>query len=343
MELHRKRYLLTLNPQIDFNTEESVLLTLSAPGNISANPQFQKFKTKFLDDLEKEFCFQKFKGKGGHINLTRDTSKEKPLSCSYTKSKKKESIGDVYIGLLFIASVFLLLTCIVHLIIWDYQTLHGWTIFSEVFSNFFMILTVGLSHYYVRDLDIGPASPGCITLAITSHFFFLSTFHWMTVINYNLWKTFRQLRDPASRNSNKIVTYTFYTAFAIGVPLIVVMFSFLVEYLHNQYSDESEKSNVMVTTLKKMFMKPNYGKKFCYMSKEAQGHYIYYPIGTLIVTNAVLFGLTAFSLLKHRKETKILEGNRNVSTRKNGRCDNCTRPPGAGPTQSVFVFAKLFS
>ncbi|CAG7825137.1 unnamed protein product, partial [Allacma fusca] len=46
-----------------------------------------------------------------------------------------------------------------------------------------MILTVGLSHYYVRDLDIGPASPWCITLAITSHFFFLSTFHWMTVIN----------------------------------------------------------------------------------------------------------------------------------------------------------------
>ena len=76
----------------------------------------------------------------------------------------QKPIQDIYIFLLFVASAFLLMTVIVYTIIWDRHTLHGWTVFSEVLSNFLMIVTVGLAHYFVRNVDNGPPSYGCVAL-----------------------------------------------------------------------------------------------------------------------------------------------------------------------------------
>lgn len=104
----------------------------------------------------------------------------------------KDAIAPLYLVILFSSALILLLTALIYLILWKTQNLHGWCIFCEVISMFLMILCVTIAHSLARNPDAGDyGSVHCVVIGACAHFFFLSTFCWLTVINADLWWNFR--------------------------------------------------------------------------------------------------------------------------------------------------------
>jgi len=49
------------------------------------------------------------------------------------------------------ASVILLITAVVYLLLWNKHNVYEWTVFFEVISMLFMIISVGAAHTVARD------------------------------------------------------------------------------------------------------------------------------------------------------------------------------------------------
>jgi peptidoglycan/LPS O-acetylase OafA/YrhL len=57
--------------------------------------------------------------------------------------------------MLFSASLILFITAVVYLLLWDKHNLYEWTVFFEVVSMLFMIVSVAVAHTVARDPNEG--------------------------------------------------------------------------------------------------------------------------------------------------------------------------------------------
>jgi len=51
---------------------------------------------------------------------------------------------------------------------------------------------------------------------------------------------------------------------------------------------------------------PNYGQLNCYFAKQAQGPYLYYPMGVILVVNLMLFIMTVVTVYNYRRDTQAI-------------------------------------
>jgi len=122
------------------------------------------------------------------------------------------------------ASCFLLITIVVYVMLWERQNVHGWTSLSYFTSLFGMFLLTGIDEFgYVFFYNGGRAGPhwACYSLAVGSHFFWLSAFCWMSAVNFDLWWTFRALLPTASK-SKGLKQFLIYTVVCVGIPTVIV-------------------------------------------------------------------------------------------------------------------------
>ena len=129
------------------------------------------------------------------------------------------------------SSIFLLLTFIVYLLLWNQHGLHGWTTLGHSSSMFFMYIFLGTAHILQVQTTNGLAvlkTMECVAVGVLSHFFFLSTFCWLTLISFDLWYTFRSF-SPNSSKSKSARRFCFYVFFGWGVPTVFVIISRILD------------------------------------------------------------------------------------------------------------------
>ncbi|CAL8098922.1 unnamed protein product [Orchesella dallaii] len=191
----------------------------------------------------------------------------------------------MYVIAMMVASVFLFLTALVYLILWKRQSIHGWTFLGYVVSLLLTFVFLSLAHL------MSAGESDCSFIGIACHFFFLSTFAWLTALNFDIYWTFRSM-NPNPGRSKEAIRFLCYSIFAIGLPVIIVSVGLILDEI---YGDDPE-SEVIV---------PRYGVSRCTMDRQADLPYLFGPISVLLACNLILFPTTLYYIYKSQKMAKM--------------------------------------
>ncbi|KAK5639760.1 hypothetical protein RI129_010571 [Pyrocoelia pectoralis] len=215
------------------------------------------------------------------------------LVCLESVTEEKE--GLYTLGMM-ISMPFLLATFIVYGLLPE-RNLHGKSLMSYVISLFgaYLCLVVMQEHTDV-------VGPGCIALGTLCLFFFMVSFLWMNVMSIDIWWTFRWVGIRGLSGNKKEVErkrFLLYTAYSWGVPLIFVIIVTII--------NASAPFNA--------WYKPGIGDGQCWFTHDMGVLlYFYGPLATIIVINVALFTLTALTIKKTQKDTKVLRQGENKSS-----------------------------
>ena len=119
----------------------------------------------------------------------------------------------------------------------------------------------------------------CRVIGILTHLFFLIAFCWMSVMAFDVWRTFhRQFR--VSSRSRKVSKFPVYCTFTALVPLILVTLSIAFDYV--------EAPNIP---------SPGYGNPFCWINNKEGLFYLFVlPIFIIILTNCIFFAISVYHI-----------------------------------------------
>ncbi|XP_021957167.1 uncharacterized protein LOC110853224 isoform X2 [Folsomia candida] len=193
--------------------------------------------------------------------------------------------------------IFLVLTILMHLVIWPKHNIHGWTVFSFVVSMlvfFITLATVHITHLTSTRVVLGTGS--CLLVAILGHFTFLCALCWMSIMNFDFWTTFRIL-SPSQEHSKSVQRYARYLVFAVGVPSIIVGISVVLHFTLGEEYHENHNGFL-----------PGYGTTKCQLHPCSQKYYLYIPMAFLLGFNLIMFSWTVFTLWTYKKKTQATSG-----------------------------------
>ncbi|KAI9563478.1 hypothetical protein GHT06_010941 [Daphnia sinensis] len=187
---------------------------------------------------------------------------------------------------LFIFTVFLIATFLVYASIPELRNVHGVTVMCYVAS--LAVTYVGLGINQLRTED----SVECIIVAVIVHYAFLSTFSWLSVFSFDIWRTFRDLRLPSSRTGHNHLGTRFicYSIYAWSVPFVIVSVGQILDY--------------HVDDLPSHIIRPQFdGTKCWFNDKAASWIYLYGPMALWILCNIAFFLMTAVILHRAKRDT----------------------------------------
>lgn len=157
------------------------------------------------------------------------------------------------------------------------QNLPARNLFSMSLSLFFaqLIFLTGL----IPVLTVSPAV--CVAIAVSIQYFFLSSFFWMNVLSFDVWKTFggKTLSYGSRGNHWK------YAIYAWGTPVLTICLSLFFEY-------------VDIIPLQ---LRPNYAQLMTCWFGSQEGLLIFFvtPMFAVILMNVAFFGSTVYKLIKN--------------------------------------------
>ena len=129
----------------------------------------------------------------------------------------------------------------------------------------------------------------CQTVAVLAHFFFLSSFSWMTVLAWNLFQTFACSNLQTPRNSGMKTTLLLYTIAGWLLPLVYVASCVLVHFW---------ESKVIPLT---------YGGRDCWIHPFVTNIIAFLlPLALSLLCNILFFMLTIKGVRASRRDTTIL-------------------------------------
>ncbi|CAG7821150.1 unnamed protein product, partial [Allacma fusca] len=143
--------------------------------------------------------------------------------------------------------------------------------------------------------DDSTRTPLCIAFAALTHFFYLSSFCWLTVICFKLYRTFRGI-TAINRNSRNYGRYCLYASFGWGLPFIFVTVSLVLDKMYSY-------------DLCNLVLVPKYGTEACFIYEGSFGPYLIYPIAVLLCLNAAFFSITVYNFYVYQKSTKVARKN----------------------------------
>ncbi|CAG7629262.1 unnamed protein product [Allacma fusca] len=217
------------------------------------------------------------------------------LTCSEKTKPVNRDQSALYACLMFISCFFLLLTMAVHIALYDKQPNRAWTLtlLSYTMSLFFFYLVFALMHISGFIIKRGEKIDYfCYSIGVGVNFFFVSTFCWMSAVNYDIFCTFKVLKPTAGR-SKGLRKYLMYAGFSLTVPIVIVTIGLVIDNLYRYDYD----SGIIV---------PEYGIRKCNLDSEyAQLVYTYGPAGVLLIFNIICFAITIYTMHKIQKSTKF--------------------------------------
>lgn len=125
------------------------------------------------------------------------------------------TLGRVGFG---ISSVSLALTLVTYSLFQELRNLHGLVIINMVLALLLSHILLAFVAEFVTHLPVV-----CTAIAASSHYFWLATFFWKTVLAFDLCKTLSS--DPATAllaNSGKVRKLLVYSAVGWGVPFVIL-------------------------------------------------------------------------------------------------------------------------
>ena len=161
---------------------------------------------------------------------------------------------------------------VVHLHYSQLRNLPGKLILSLVFVLFFAQLMFLLLPV-VQDIPWL-----CQTCAIVTHYLYLSSFFWMNVISFDIWKKFDQHCKYFRLWGNDFMTYIVYLIYAMLSPLVLIFFVAITDY------------GLLIVSNK---FKADYGHSYCWITNTfASLCYFALPVAMILLSNIFLFTLT---------------------------------------------------
>ncbi|KAK4872553.1 hypothetical protein RN001_014582 [Aquatica leii] len=219
------------------------------------------------------------------VDYIEDFDEIRALVCDY----KNANISDANVIGIIISMPFLLLTFIVYALLPE-RNLHRKSLMCYVITLFGAYLLLAIMQIYPNSVEFET----CKVLALLCLFCFMVSFFFMNIMSIDMWWTFSGLRGfTGTRKQKEKKRLILYNAYAWGVPLILVI---LVTVLTHTESIPDEA-----------WYNPGIGEGRCWFrSESANLLYFYGPIALIILTNMVLFCITALKIKKTHKETEML-------------------------------------
>ncbi|XP_045461967.1 G-protein coupled receptor Mth2-like isoform X8 [Harmonia axyridis] len=209
------------------------------------------------------------------------------LACMALEAPRDENKDKIYNLGMVISMPFLLITFIVYALLPD-RNLHMKALMCYVINlllAYMFIVTIQLSDTVFPD-DI------CAILGFGCIFFFLSSFFWMNVICIDIFLGFRGIRGGPGIRSSEWKRFLIYCIYAWGMSLLIVFITFMINTYVNPIS----------------IFHPGVAIGQCFIRDGLPMLlYFYGPMGILIISNVLLFALTALRIRKVKKDTAMLK------------------------------------
>ncbi|XP_033118566.1 adhesion G protein-coupled receptor E4-like [Anneissia japonica] len=195
-----------------------------------------------------------------------------------------------YVGCI-LSLVSLALTLLVYCLLPSLRTLPGKAVMSVTISLFCaqFLLNFGAGQTNITEL--------CKVIAIAMHFFWLASFFWMSVLAYDVSKTFNKKTYDRSKGK-RWKTFVKYSIVAWGLPFVIVAvcvtLSMRVTSLHFEYGSTS----------------------ICWISDAIISLIIFGgPVILILLVNIVFFGLTVHGVRDTMKTASIIQGSKSSSSK----------------------------
>ncbi|CAL8122821.1 unnamed protein product [Orchesella dallaii] len=193
---------------------------------------------------------------------------------------------------------FLALTVLVYILLWSSHNIHGWTVFSYILALLLTYLMFGISHFASLTLERKGKYRSriwtfCGVIGVLCHFSFLYAFSWSTVLNFDLWCTFRRLKPTSTMRSSGVRKFIAYNivAFSFAASILCLGIGLDVMYRDDVYSD---------------IITPEYGRIVCYVEpRYARFLFVILPVAVLLGINLFLFCNTAYAVYNLKKSAQF--------------------------------------
>ncbi|XP_065579142.1 uncharacterized protein LOC136039387 isoform X1 [Artemia franciscana] len=173
---------------------------------------------------------------------------------------------------------------------------------------------------FLTGIDKNSDKGVCVVVGLSLHWFYLAAFFWMSVMSFDICRTFRSKTYRPDRNSR---TFGMYSLYAWGGPTCTVALALLLDN----------------TSLLPEFA-PEYGRALCWINSR-YGLLLFFiiPVLFLLLENLVFFFLTIFSILSQQKAAKYAQ----ESAQRKRDSGESGQASDAGKTNRVrfYLYVKL--
>ncbi|KAJ8922364.1 hypothetical protein NQ315_004307 [Exocentrus adspersus] len=203
----------------------------------------------------------------------------------FTPPPPPDANAWIHVAAKLISVPFLLVTLVVYALLPE-RNLHRSALMHHVFALIPGNIFLAIGQYFsIEDNGL------CSALAYFILLFMVSSFFWMNVICIDIFFAFSGLRGCYVQGKLKKRIYAVAFIYAWGLPALDV----LIVYLFNTYGDIDANYY------------PGIGLDSCFLADVAAMVFYFGPIVILILTNLVLFSLTAINIQKAKKEASIVD------------------------------------
>ena len=142
-----------------------------------------------------------------------------------------------------------------------------------LFLAYFSISIVSFGHWkFVNDRPVGmDYSPICRILGFMVQFTYLQAFFWMNILSFDIYKTFCKVKKFTKNTKiggkqDEIRKLLFYTMYACGAPMLIIILSVVVEYQPSTYSGP----------------RPEFGVHRCFFGNDL-GSFVFFHLPLLVI------------------------------------------------------------
>ncbi|XP_072949346.1 G-protein coupled receptor Mth2-like [Epargyreus clarus] len=230
------------------------------------------------------------------VDMMLDSSSPDPrlvAGVCYPEEEASDDSPALYIAYaigLMLSVPFLIATFLVYAFIPELRNLHGMCLMAYCFG--LIIAYSFLAYLKLHVGRVGVAMTGCYVIAFIVYYAFQTSFFWLNVMCFDIWRTFSGYRGGSSHKRREKKRFAAYGAYAWGVPVVLTAITIAM-----QFSDLP--SNIIT---------PGFGSKRCWFNDwTSELVYFFIPVLVLVVCNVVLFSVTAYRIRSIRQETAILK------------------------------------
>ncbi|KAM3965299.1 G-protein coupled receptor Mth2 [Aphomia sociella] len=220
----------------------------------------------------------------------------------YPEEATIDDSGALYIAYavgLMLSVPFLLATFLVYAFIPDLRNLHGMCLMA--YCSGLIVAYIFLAYLKINFGQVNVAMTGCMVIAFIVYYAFQTSFFWLNVMCYDIWRTFSGYRGSSSTKRREMRRFGMYSAYAWGIPFLLTAVTAGMQY----------------GNLPPSIIKPGFGDKRCWFDNwVSELVYFFAPVLVLVVCNMIFFAVTAHRIRSIKQETSILKGSKSTTSNK---------------------------
>lgn len=195
------------------------------------------------------------------------------------------------VGLL-LSVPFLLATFLVYALVPELRNLHGMCLMA--YCAGLIVAYTFLAYLKLQVGQIGVTITGCLFIAFIIYYAFQTSFFWLNVMCFDIWRTFSSgYRGGSTNRRREYRRFCMYAVYAWGLPVILTACT-----AGMQFGD-----------LPRSVVTPGFGTKRCWFDDWlSELVYFHTSVLILVIANVVFFAVTAHRIRSIKQETAILKG-----------------------------------